>query len=120
MKIRNRRALLSHGNVEGRKAILELFEAAFGAVDPGEAVRKVIRVSGSKMQVGHLEYDLGDMGRIFVFGAGKATYLMVRVLEETLGERIAGGVISIRRQDDGELRRIEVHRGTHLSPTRKA
>ena len=96
MIIKNRDELLSHGNVEGRRAVLDILEAGLSAADPYWNVRNLIRVEDGKLIVGNdqikpgrlaglpttpqtppphegpLVFDLSQVGKIYVVGGGKA------------------------------------------------
>ncbi len=53
MVIRNASELAQHGNIEGRRAVLQILEAGLQAADPYGNVRKLVRVEGGKLIVGH-------------------------------------------------------------------
>ena len=83
--IKNRATLLSHGNVNLRRDTLDIIDHALLMSDPYFQVKKLVSLQGNRLKVGQLEYNLDQYGRIFVLGAGKATYPIAKALEEILG-----------------------------------
>lgn len=60
--------------------------------------------------------DLSDYSRIIVLGAGKATARMAQGLEDILGDRIDGGIISVKYGHTETLKRIEIREAGHPIP----
>ena len=129
MRILNAEVLTSHGNVRGRKALVEILEAGLRAADPYLNTLKLLRVEGNKLVVGHPDFepagsprggeevfDLGEVGRIYVFGAGKGVQRVARAVEEVLGDRLAGGHVIAKHDDELILERIGVSYGAHPVP----
>ena len=75
-----------------RAAIQAAQEAALAAVEPGAAVGRCVRLAGECLIVADRRYELADVERIWVVGAGKAATAMVAELRTILGPRIAGGL----------------------------
>ena len=116
MRIKNIERLTSHGNVGGRKAILEIFEAGLGAADPYENVKKLIRIENGKLIVGHkafsmplgqepLVFDLSQVGNIYVVGGGKAAQRQAEAIEDVLGDLITDGHLNAKKGDNIRLKR---------------
>jgi glycerate 2-kinase len=130
VRILNAERLTSHGNVHGRQALLQILEAGLQAADPYHNTRRLVRIEDNKLVVGGRDfepvgdphagtdavYDLDAVGRIYVFGAGKGIQRCARALEEALGDRLTGGVIIAKHDDDLELSRVEVVYGAHPVP----
>jgi hypothetical protein len=95
--IKNRSELLSHGFVEGREKALEIAEYALRYVDPCAAVKKFVKLEGSRLVVGEDDFDLDSVNKIFAIGAGKATYPLAVALEEILGDRITDGFVAVKK-----------------------
>jgi glycerate-2-kinase len=91
--IKNRKQLLSHGNIEIRKAALDIIDHALANADPYKATCEQVRVENHFLTVGKLRFDLNHHKRIFLLGAGKATFPIAKALEDLLGERITDGVM---------------------------
>ena len=129
MGITNLETVANHGNVAGRRAVLEIIEAGLRAADPYDKVLKLIRIEGGKLIVGHEDfeprgspvtgdevYDLSTLGRIFVFGAGKGVQRVARAIEDVLGERLTGGHVIDKKGGGVVLDRIGVTLGAHPVP----
>ena len=69
--IKNRKQLLSHGNIELRSAALDIIDHALVHVDPYRATRNLVRVDGKYLAVGDLSFDLNEHKRIFLLGGGR-------------------------------------------------
>ncbi|OGO05606.1 MAG: hypothetical protein A2Y73_08155, partial [Chloroflexi bacterium RBG_13_56_8] len=129
MRILNRETLASHGNIRGREALLQILEAGLEAADPYNNTRRLIRLEDGKLIVGYKDfeptgspktgdevYDLSEVGRIFVFGAGKGSQRVAQAIEDCLGDRLTGGHIIAKKGDDITLKRIGVTLGAHPVP----
>lgn len=129
MRILNRETLTNHGNIAGRQAILEILEAGLEAADPYNNTKKLVRIDGGRLIVGHPDmvppasplsgdevFDLAAFGRIFVFGAGKGVQRVALAIEEILGDRLTGGHVVAKHGDDIICRRIGVTLGGHPVP----
>jgi len=127
MRIKNLEMLTSHGNVGGRKAVLELFEAGLEAADPYENVKKLIRIENGKLIVGHkafsrplgqepLVFDLSQVGNIYVVGGGKAAQRQAEAIEDVLGDLITDGHLNAKKGDEIRLKRIGVTLAGHPIP----
>src|SRR6266702_2501444 len=101
--------------------VLHAMNAALAAADPARIIRKNLKLTGSILHVGKLQYPLKDYRRIFVIGGGKASGYMAEEIEKLLGNRITRGLVII--PDYLRLtprnRRIRYHSATHPIPTRK-
>ncbi len=98
----------------------EIFRAGLARVDPLGMMTSRLTLSGSLLAVdlgeGFFEVDLDDYDRILVLGAGKATAAMAQGLERVLGERISGGLISVKYGHTAPLSRIETIEAGHPLP----
>ena len=129
MRILNPDALMSHGNQRGRAAMVQILEAGLQAADPYTNTSKLLRVENGKLIVGypHFEpsgsprtgeqvFDLAQVGRIFVFGAGKGVQRVAKAIEEALGDRLTGGHVVGKHGDPIILDKIGVTLGGHPVP----
>ncbi|RLI46958.1 glycerate kinase [Candidatus Bathyarchaeota archaeon] len=116
MIIKNRDELCSHGNIEGRKSILDILEHALEAVDSYKAVKKLVHIDDEKLIVDNLKFDLSKIENIYVLGAGKATMPIGMALEDILGERIRDGLIIVKKGQKRRLKRIKVIEASHPIP----
>jgi len=99
-----------------KKTLREIFMVGIRAVDPEEAVRCHIELSGNELRVGGCSYQLERFKRIFVTGFGKATAPMAKALEQILGERLTGGWITVKYGHGLPLKKIRVMEAGHPVP----
>src|SRR5512136_1589402 len=80
-----------------RELAWQIMHAALDAVEPGAAVRKHLRLSGSRLIVsGEQAYALDEFDRVLVIGAGKAGAPMAAAVADILGEWLSGGVVVVK------------------------
>ena len=100
--------------VSGLKQMaLDIFNEALLAADPVEAVHRYFRAKGGLLQIGDIDYFLNQFKAIWVIGAGKASAKMARAIEEALGERIAGGLVIVKRGSSEKLKCMQVREAGH-------
>ncbi|MBW2613206.1 MAG: DUF4147 domain-containing protein [Deltaproteobacteria bacterium] len=114
--IKNRDQLLSHGNGWLRGLALDIIEHALKQADPYAATKALVSLDGNMLSIGGLRLDLEKHGRIFLLGAGKATWPIAKALEAIIGSRIADGVIVCKYGQQGELSRSRMLLADHPIP----
>jgi len=131
--IKNVDALASHGNVDGRKVVLDILDAGLKASDPYENTRRLVRVQGGKLIVGEkgfarravvdtppdsmpLIFDLSKVGSIYVVGGGKAAQRMAHGIEDALGDSITEGQVNAKKGEPLLCKRIHVTFAGHPLP----
>jgi hydroxypyruvate reductase len=94
-----------------------ILDAALAAADPREAVLRALRRQDDTLAVVDGEtVALRDVERVLVVGAGKAAVGMARGALEVLGERVAGGCVTVPHGGGAELPGIEVWEAAHPVP----
>jgi glycerate 2-kinase len=130
MIVNNVEALTSHGNVEGRTAVLDIIEAGLRAADPYPNIQKMIRVEDGEVRIGHAHYavgetvnaplplrvDLSSGGKVYLFGGGKAVQRMAQAVEDHLGDLITDGQINAKKGEALRLTRVPVTFAGHPIP----
>jgi len=101
-----------------RRNALSVLRASIKACDPLYAVKKHLKVQGRALSVGRFFYDLEEVRRIFIIGAGKASARMAFALEEILDERISSGIVITKKGHLVPLKRVELVEGGHPLPDR--
>jgi glycerate 2-kinase len=100
-----------------------IFQAALQAVDSYQLVARRVALEGNRLiiasEAGRHEVDLSAFSRILVLGAGKASARMAAALEHVLGERISGGLISVKYGHAEPLQRIGIVEAGHPVPDAK-
>jgi glycerate 2-kinase len=103
-----------------RNDALRIWHAGVAAVDPQRLVREAVVVDGHWLLVEDLQFDLREVGRILVVGAGKASAAMALGLEASLAATRSGahvnlptlaGLLSIPAGSEVPLTHIELIAG---------
>lgn len=117
-KIRNAEGLLSHGDTESRRIVLEVTDEVLKRLDSYHRLRSFIRLEDSILHIGERSLDLNEYGRVYVFCSGKASNNMARAFEDILGDRITRGVVIVKIKEDTDVfKHTEVYVGGHPLPT---
>lgn len=115
--IRNRDELTSHGLTGLREDALRIAQVGLRACDGGRITREIVRPVDGGISIDGVTFPLSPGARLIVLGAGKATLPIASALEETLGDRIDGGAVVLRRGETATLERIKVLIADHPLPT---
>lgn len=96
----------------------EVMAAALAAVEPEQAVRRVLRRDGDTLHVGAQRYDLRRIRRVLVVGAGKAGAPMAAAVAAVLDERLSEGLVIVKQGYAGHRVHgpIELVEGGHPLP----
>jgi glycerate 2-kinase len=100
----------------GRAAARAVWEAALAAGDVDPIVRGALRRYGTTITAGPLALNLRRVRRVVVLGAGKASAAMARVLEDILGDRIAGGLVVVKDGYRRPTKTIRIAEASHPVP----
>ena len=126
MRIFNEEQLVENGRIESlrrlRKDALDILKAALEAVEPKKAVFSKLKLVDDALIFDGERIDLGGFFRVFVVGGGKASGAMAEAVEEILGDRITGGLVSVLRGTEKahRLRRIRLSGARHPIPDDRA
>src|SRR5712692_5933315 len=93
-----------------------IFAAGVAAVDPVAAVRRAVVRQGDTLYVDGVSYDLQRYAHVYVVGAGKAGATMAQGLEEVLGERLTGGVVTVKYGHLTPVARVTIQEAAHPVP----
>lgn len=94
----------------------EIFFAGLAAVEPKAAVTACCRLQKNILKVADQSYDTGAFDRIYVIGAGKAAAPMAAAVENLLGDRLTGGILSVKYGHTHLLKKTELTEGGHPIP----
>lgn len=90
------RPVSARGAARLRADARRILEAGIAAADPRAAVLRALSREGGVLRVaGGGEVELDPAARVWVVGAGKAAAGMARGALEVLGDRVAGGTITV-------------------------
>ncbi len=102
---------------EGLKQVArDIFSEGLRAADPLEAVHRHFRLKDHLLKIGEVDYFLNQFKNIWALGAGKASARMAQAVEETLGERVAGGLVIVKYGHGAPLKKISVREAGHPVP----
>ncbi len=100
-----------------RRIALQIAEAGLQAIKTENIMRKNVKLSYNTLKINGKSYNLNKYKRIFVIGAGKASYLMARELERVLRGKITDGmIIDISGKKIGKIKFVK---GSHPVTSRK-
>ena len=129
MRIQNMQSLTNHGNIKGRTHMAQILEAGLSAGDPYINTKKLVRVEGDKLYIGHPDFephqalktgvdviDFKDIDNIYVVGAAKGIQRIGLAFEEILGDHLTGGHIIGKHGDPMECSKIGVTLAGHPVP----
>ncbi len=100
-----------HGRI-----LLQLAESALRCLQPAELMRQSVQLKGDVLTVHGRRYHLNQYQKIYVVGAGKATYRMTEALTKQLGNRITAGYINVPVAYKKKLGKVIVTEATHPFP----
>ena len=129
MRILNKKVLTNHGNITGRRNMVEIMETALNAADPYNNTLDMFHLEGDMLSIGGKEFEadgdprsgiaqinLNEIERIFVVGAAKGIQRMAMAIEERLGDRLTGGHVIGKYGDELLLKKIGVTLASHPVP----
>ena len=114
--IKNREVLQGSGDTALRRLALTIAEAGIAYADPGNALRRFVALEGDTLVVEGQRYSLADGVRVYVVGAGKASFPIAKALDELLGARIHKGLVTCKYGQEGSLEHIELRLASHPIP----
>lgn len=76
--------------------IQRILAAALNAADPGQAVLAHVRRTGDHLWIGEADYNLSQIHRVWIIGAGKAGVPMLQAVNGLLGDKLEDGVIVVK------------------------
>ncbi len=99
-----------------REKVLDILAEALGAVDPVQAIRRIMMRSDDTLWIDGVAYDLRRFRRLIVIGGGKAGASMAAAVEELLGDVITAGWVNVKTGYRAETELITVHEAGHPVP----
>lgn len=93
-----------------------IWGAALRAVDPGSAIRKIMKRKSSMLEINSSRFDLSSIRKLWVLGAGKAVAPMGQAVERILGKYLAGGILVTKYGHGLSLKRLDVIEAGHPLP----
>lgn len=98
-----------------RKIVLDVVNAGLEAIQPEHIIQKNFSLQGSTLKILHKSFDLNNFENIYLFGFGKGSAGISKLIEQTLGDRLTEGYcIDVREE---QFQKIKFTLGTHPLPT---
>lgn len=117
IKVKNREALLSHGDAEGRKIVLDITEKTLQQLDAYERIKRITHMEGDELCIGSRRWDLSKKRNVYLLGAGKACNHMAMAIDEILGDRLTRGIAIVKISEPTDVfHKTEVYVGGHPLP----
>lgn len=95
---------------------IDIFFHAVEAVKPSTLLRKHVSYQATCLNISGNNIPLESSTRVFIIGAGKASALMARTLEEILGNTITDGVVVTKHEHGLPLNTIKLIEAGHPIP----
>lgn len=120
MKIRNREAILSHGDVESRRIVLDITEKTLERLDARTRIKSIMHLEGNVLCIGSKRWDLSKKRNVYLLGAGKACNHMAMAVDEILGDHLTRGIAIVKVSEPTDVfHRTEVYVGGHPLPNQE-
>ena len=118
-KVKNYTELLSHGDKESRKIVLDITEATLQYLDAYERIKSISSFDGKILKIGKRNWDLSKKRNVYLIGAGKACNAMAMAIDEILGDRLTRGIAIVKVSESTDVfQKTEVYVGGHPLPNR--
>lgn len=99
------------------KAIAEqIFLSGVKSVLPDKMIQSQVKIIDRILHMADSQFPLCNFNHIYVVGAGKASALMAKGLETTMGKSITQGVVVVKYGHSCELKKIRVLEAGHPFP----
>ncbi len=119
-KIRNRDQILSHGDVESRRIVLDITEKTLQKLDARGRIKSIMRLDGDMLHIGVKSWDLSKKRNVYLLGAGKACNHMAMAVDEILSNRLTRGIAIVKIAEETDVfNKTEVYVGGHPLPNKE-
>ncbi|WP_432661883.1 DUF4147 domain-containing protein [Wukongibacter baidiensis] len=116
-KIKNFKELVSHGDKESRRIVLDITDKTLQKLDAYERIKSIAHMDGSILHIGTKSWDLSKKRNVYLFGAGKACNAMAMAIDEILGDYLTKGIAIVKISEDTDVfHNTDVYVGGHPLP----
>ena len=113
--------LTDHGYQKERKVALDCLNVALDAASTYQGTKRIVRRDTENLYVGEKCIPFAEIGHIYIVGAGKGTFPIVKALDEILGNRISKGVVALKEEAEGLSNpTVELIHASHPVPDEKS
>jgi glycerate 2-kinase len=99
-----------------REIAEQIFLAGVESVLPDRLITREMSIKDNCLIIGHLNFCIEAVDKIFVIGAGKASAMMASEVEKIIGNRISEGHIAVKYGHSCKLKYIKVSEAGHPVP----
>lgn len=115
--IRNRSEILSHGDAESKRIVLDITEKTLEHLNAYYRIKSICRRDGPILRIGSRSWDLSQKRHVYLFGAGKACNHMAMALDEILDDYLTRGIAIVKIAEPTDVfHHTEVFVGGHPLP----
>lgn len=112
--IKNKTQLLKLYPASG--ILFDLAEQALDFLQPEKLINHHVQLKKNKLIIDQKIFALNKYQRIFIIGAGKATYQMAFAINKLLKNRITSGYINVPKAITNKIGKIVVNQASHPLP----
>jgi hydroxypyruvate reductase/glycerate 2-kinase len=94
----------------------QIFLSGIQSALPDKLIRQQVEIVGNSIRIVDFNIQLADLKHIYVIGAGKASALMAKGIEEVLKGRISEGLVVVKYGHACNLEKIRVTEAAHPVP----
>ncbi len=117
MKIRNINELISAGNAESRRVVLNVLEKTLERIDSYETLKGEVSLDGKLLRIGNRTWDLDKKRNVYIIGAGKAVNAMAGFFDELLGDILTDGIVIAKSiEETDRFNKVRIYTGGHPLP----
>jgi hydroxypyruvate reductase len=103
-----------------RQTALSIIQSTLQAIDPQEAVKTHLRLSGRRLICGDASYNLDDFDRVRLIGFGKGSAPMAQAVHSLLKTQISDGLVIVKYDHtlpaDVDINPIQIVEAGHPIP----
>lgn len=119
-KIKNYEALVSRGDIDSRKIILNLVDRTLDKLDAYNQMKQIIHLVNDRLVIGNKQWDLTKKKNIYLIGAGKACNAMAKAIDELIGDKLTKGIIIVKvLEQTDHYNKTDVYVGGHPLPNQE-
>ena len=116
-KIRNSERILSYGDKDSRKIVLEIANNTLERLDAYKRIKSIATMDGPMLHIGTRSWDLSKKNSVYLLGAGKACNHMAMAVDEVVGDYLTGGIAIVKISEPSDaFRNTDVFVGGHPLP----
>ncbi|MCP4634092.1 MAG: glycerate kinase [candidate division Zixibacteria bacterium] len=93
-----------------------MFTSCLKAINPERLLKSFLSIENDSLRIRGEEYYLPRYNNIYIIGAGKASAVMAKAIEDILGNRITKGCVVVKYGHSVPCRYIQIHEAAHPVP----